>query len=70
MSQMDIQSYIRKTSGKWLAMSSCASLLYACDGVIYDGEADCSVNYRVKFRYDYNMKLAEAFAPEVNAVTL
>ena len=31
---------------------------------------DCSVNYRVKFRYDYNMKFADAFAHEVNVVTL
>ena len=52
---MDIQSYIRKTSGKLLAIIACASLLYACDGLIYDGEGDCSVNYRVKFRYDYNI---------------
>lgn len=67
---MDIQSYIRKTSGKLLAIIACASLLYACDGLIYDGEGDCSVNYRVKFRYDYNMKFADAFAHEVNVVTL
>ena len=67
---MDIQSYIRKTSGKLLAIIACTSLLYACDGLIYDGEGDCSVNYRVKFRYDYNMKFADAFAHEVNVVTL
>lgn len=29
-----------------------------------------TVNYRVKFRYDYNMKFADAFAREVNTVTL
>ena len=45
-------------------------MLYACDGLIYDGEGDCSVSYRVKFRYDYNMKFADAFAREVNTVTL
>lgn len=67
---MDIQSYIRKKSGKLLATIACASMLYACDGLIYDGEGDCSVNYRVKFRYDYNMKFADAFAHEVNVVTL
>ena len=67
---MDIWSYIRKTSGKLLAAIACTSMLYACDGLIYDGEGDCSVNYRVKFRYDYNMKFADAFAHEVNVVTL
>ena len=67
---MDIQSYIRKTSGKLLAAITCASMLYACDSLIYDSEGDCSVNYRVKFRYDYNMKFADAFANEVNVVTL
>ena len=45
-------------------------MLYACDGLIYDDEGDCTVNYRVKFRYDYNMKFADAFAREVNTVTL
>ncbi len=45
-------------------------MLYACDGLIYDGEGDCSVSYRVKFRYDYNMKFADAFAHEVDVVTL
>lgn len=67
---MDIRFYIRKTSSKLLAAIACASMLYACDGLIYDGEGDCSVNYRVRFRYDYNMKFADAFAHEVNVVTL
>ncbi len=42
----------------------------SCDDAIYDYEGDCSVNYRIKFRYDYNMKFADAFAHEVNTVTL
>ena len=67
---MDIRSYIRNSSGKMLAAIACASMLYACDGLIYDDEGDCSVNYRVTFRYDYNMKFADAFAHEVNTVTL
>ena len=53
-----------------MAAIACASMLYACNSLIYDGEGDCSVNYRVKFRYDYNMKFADAFAHEVNVVTL
>ncbi len=70
MSQMDIRFCIRKTSCKLLATIACTLMLYACDGLIYDGEGDCSVNYRVKFRYDYNMKFADAFAHEVTSVTL
>lgn len=53
-----------------MAAIACASMLYACNSLIYEGEGDCSVNYRVKFRYDYNMKFSDAFAHEVNIVTL
>lgn len=42
----------------------------ACDGLIYEDEGDCSVTYRVRFRYDWNMKFADAFASEVESVTL
>ncbi len=45
-------------------------LLYSCDSVIYDYEGDCESYYKVRFRYDYNMKFADAFAHEVNTVTL
>ena len=44
--------------------------MVACDGSIYDYEGDCSITYRVKFRYDWNMKYADAFAREVESVTL
>lgn len=49
-----------------LAVASTTS----CDSAIYDNEGDCSVTYRVKFRYDRNMKYADAFKAEVNAVSL
>lgn len=42
----------------------------SCDGLIYDGEEDCSVAYKVRFRYDMNMKYADAFSHEVKCVTL
>ncbi len=42
----------------------------SCDKIIYDYEGDCSVHYMVRFRYDYNMKFADAFAHEVESVTL
>ncbi|MDE7385595.1 MAG: FimB/Mfa2 family fimbrial subunit [Muribaculaceae bacterium] len=44
--------------------------LTACDGMIYDDEGDCAPYYKVKFRYDMNMKFADAFPNEVNSVTL
>lgn len=42
----------------------------ACDSVIYDDEGDCSVTYRLKFRYDMNMKFADAFPHEVTSVAV
>ncbi|MCD8291315.1 MAG: FimB/Mfa2 family fimbrial subunit [Prevotella sp.] len=54
--------YVAVVIGIWL--------LSACDGMIYDGEGECAVNYKVRFRYDYNMKYADAFAHEVSWVTL
>ena len=47
-----------------LAMTSCK------DGLIFDGEGDCGVYYRIRFKYDYNIKFADAFANEVNSVAL
>ncbi len=56
----------------WLkyAISLCgvAACLTSCDNVIYDDEGNCS--YHVRFRYDYNMKWADAFPAEVTGVTL
>lgn len=65
-----ISAYLKK----WLlaaaaALGSMASLT-SCDSVIFDDEGDCSVTYRLKFRYDRNMKWADAFANEVKTVRL
>ncbi len=46
------------------------TILSSCDSVIYDDEGDCSVHYRLKFRYDRNLKWADAFANEVTSVHL
>ncbi len=45
-------------------------LLAACDSAIYDYEGDCSVTYRLRFRYDMNMAFADAFAHEVTSVSV
>ena len=47
-----------------LASSSCEN------GLIFEGEGDCGIYYRIRFKYDYNIKFADAFANEVNSVAL
>ena len=42
----------------------------SCDSILDYDEGDCTIEYRVKFKYDYNMKFANAFAKEVERVTL
>ena len=44
--------------------------LASCDGMIYDGEGDCDPHYKVRFVYDRNLKYTDAFAAEVDEVTL
>ena len=46
------------------------SAVVSCDSILGEEEVDCSVEYRVKFKYDYNMKYADAFSREVGTVTL
>lgn len=55
---------------KLLAMVLACGMTVSCDGLIFDGEGDCAVTYKVMFRYDMNMKFADAFHHEVNRVTL
>jgi hypothetical protein len=60
--------------GKWRLML--ATLLIALsfssckEGFIYEGEGDCNVYYNISFKYDYNMKFADAFSNSVNHVAL
>ena len=42
----------------------------SCSNILDDEMVDCSVEYRVKFKYDHNMKFADAFANNVRSVTL
>lgn len=53
-----------------LAMGALMFVTASCDNAIYDDEGDCSAHYQVRFRYDHNMKYADAFPNEVNSVTL
>ena len=63
-------SVFKKTFIGLLAMALAGGMAVSCSGLIYEGEGDCDVSYRVKFRYDMNMKFADAFAHEVHSVTL
>ena len=51
-------------------MALACGMAVSCGGLIYEDEGDCAVSYRVRFRYDMNMKYADAFAHEVRSVTL
>lgn len=42
----------------------------SCDSVIYDDFEECPVEYLLYFKYDYNMKWADAFPNEVKSVRL
>jgi hypothetical protein len=63
-------SRIKRTLFRPLALVLACSAAAACNGFIFEDEGDCSVTYRVKFRYDMNMKYADAFSHEVHAITL
>ncbi|WP_304961399.1 FimB/Mfa2 family fimbrial subunit [uncultured Duncaniella sp.] len=52
------------------AMLSATIALSSCDSVIYDDEGDCSVRYRVGFRYTKNILNADAFGSQVTGVSL
>lgn len=65
-----ITAYLKNKGRMLLAAALVGCALSSCDDVIYDDEGDCTVTYRVKFRYDRNMKWADAFASEVKSVHL
>ena len=64
-----VKTFARQFSSLIMAMAL-GSAVVSCDNILAEEEEDCSVHYRVKFKYDYNMKYADAFANEVSSVTL
>ncbi len=40
------------------------------EGFIYEGEGDCGTYYNIEFKYDYNLKYADAFSQEVKSLSL
>ncbi|MCD8296474.1 MAG: FimB/Mfa2 family fimbrial subunit [Prevotella sp.] len=67
---MNIKSKLRMAATSLLMSVTCCILVCGCDSAIYDGEGDCDVHYKVRFRDNYNMKYADAFAHEVSSMTL
>ena len=61
--------YIKNFAFTLLCAVACI-LASGCGSVIYDGEQPCDVSYKVTFRYDMNMKWADAFANEVTSIRL
>jgi hypothetical protein len=63
-------SVIQNNFGKMLLLAITAGFMTSCNSVLDFDEGDCSYQYHVKFKYDYNMKYADAFHSLVSTVTL
>lgn len=61
---------IQNTTSNILLLTVLAGAMASCDSILDYEEGDCSIEYRVEFKYDYNMKKVDAFAQEVKTVTL
>lgn len=64
-----ISSVIRRATVS-VALIVAALSATSCDSMIYDEEGDCDPHYKVRFKYDRNLKYSDAFAAEVKEVTL
>lgn len=65
-----VKTFARQFSFSLLMAMTLGSAVVSCDSILGEEDVDCSVEYRVKFKYDYNMKYADAFSREVGTVTL
>lgn len=66
---MKLLTNIKRLRTVLMLMVACA-MVTSCETILVDDAIDCSMDYRVKFKYDYNLKYADAFAHEVRSVTL
>lgn len=69
MKYTTITSVIRRATVS-VALIVAALSATSCDSMIYDEEGDCDPHYKVRFKYDRNLKYSDAFAAEVKEVTL
>lgn len=67
---MNIRASIRNVTAKVCAAIMCLLTFSSCSHWIFEYDGNCSVNYRLRFCYDKNLKWADAFANEVTSVNL
>lgn len=68
---MDISSITASIIRKGVpAVPLVCAMLAACGSQVYDDLEPCPSDYHLKFRYDYNMKYADAFPSEVDCVAV
>lgn len=67
---MNLNQTYRQLLGVICTSLSALTLLSSCDSMIYADGEECDPTYRLRFRYDMNLKWADAFANEVTSVKL
>lgn len=67
---MKILTFIKHMAFRLCMVSVGLLALASCQSWIYEDEGDCTVRYRLRFRYEMNLKWADAFANEVTSVHL
>lgn len=65
-----ILTTIQEKANKILLLTILAGSIVSCDSILNYDEGDCSIEYCVKFKYDYNMEEVDVFAQQVKTVTL
>lgn len=65
---ISILTDIQKKANKILLFTTLVGTMTACDSVLDFDEGDCSIEYGVTFKYDYNIKNVDAFAQEVKNI--
>lgn len=65
-----ISTILQKTANNILLITVLTGATASCDSILGYEEGDCSLEYQVRFKYDYNMKNVDAFAQAVKTVTL
>lgn len=64
-----ILTTIQKNTSRFLLLTVLAGAIASCDSVLNYDE-DCSTEYCVKFKYDYNMEEVDIFSQVIRTVTL
>lgn len=65
-----ILTAIQEKTNEFLLLTLLAGAITSCDSILDYDEGDCSIEYCVKFKYDYNMEEVDVFAQQVRTVTL